>query len=66
MKFSHRTDRVAVRVLEQAEKAGEPVTMALVKRVIAELGEDASARQVYQLATIWERSISATRRRARA
>jgi len=40
--------------------------MPLCKRVIAELGEEASAQQVYQAATIWERSVSATRRRARA
>jgi len=39
--------------------------MALVKRVIAELGDDgASAQQVYTAATIWERSVSVTQRRA--
>jgi hypothetical protein len=65
-KFSHRTDRVAVRVFEQARQAGEPVTMGLVKRVIAELDKGASAQQVYQLATIWGRSVSATRRRGRS
>ena len=66
LKFSQRTDRVAVRVFEQAQRSGEPVTMALVNRVIAELGEEASAQQVYEAATIWERSVNATRRRARA
>jgi hypothetical protein len=37
---------------------GAPVTMRLVKRVIAGVGEDASPRQAYQLATIWERAAS--------
>jgi hypothetical protein len=57
---------LAVRVFEQAQEAGEPVSMPLVRRVIAELDDGASAQQVYQLATIWERSVGATRRRARA
>jgi hypothetical protein len=64
-KFSQRADRVVVRVFKQAQRAGEPVTMPLVKRVIAELGEPVSAQQVYQMAAIWERSASVTRRRAR-
>jgi hypothetical protein len=42
-KFWQRTDRVAVVVFEQAQRAGEPVSMGLVKRIIAELDEDASA-----------------------
>jgi hypothetical protein len=42
-KFWQRTDRVAVVVFEQAQQAGEPVSMGLVKRIIAELDEDASA-----------------------
>jgi hypothetical protein len=65
-KFSQRTDRVAIAVFEQAQQIGEPVTMPLVNRVIAELGEAASPQLVYQAAVIWERSVSATRRRARA
>jgi hypothetical protein len=68
-KFSARTDRIAVRVFEQAQRSGEPVTMALVKSVIAsELGEEAGptlSEHVYRAASIWERSVSATRRRAR-
>jgi hypothetical protein len=51
-KFSQRTDRVAVRVFEQAQQA-TTVSMRLVKRVI------------YNLAVIWERSVATTRRRAR-
>jgi hypothetical protein len=57
---------LAVRVFEQAQEAGEPVSMPLVRRVIAELDDGASAQQVYQLATIWERSVNATRRQGRA
>jgi hypothetical protein len=65
-KFSQRTDRVAIQVFERAQQAGEPVTMGLVKRVIADLDQGASPNQVFQLATIWERSVTATRRGARA
>lgn len=65
-RFSQRTDRAAIAVFEQAQRTGEPVTMRLVNQIIAELGDGASADQVYRLATAWQRSVTATRRRARA
>ena len=67
--ISRRVDRVAVAAFECAHRDAQPVTMALVKRVIAELGDEAdgvSAETVYGVAAIWERSVNATRRRARA
>ena len=60
---------VAPGAAEVAVRSGEPVTMALVKSVIAsELGEEAGpmlSEHVYKAASIWERSVNATRRRAR-
>lgn len=58
-------EKLAIVVFERAQQTGEPVTMALVKQVTAELGE-ATARNVYRTALGWERSVAATRRRARA
>jgi hypothetical protein len=49
-KFSPRTDHVAIAVFEQAQQAGESVTMALVHLGIAEVDEEAALllpQQVY-------------------
>lgn len=62
---SRRTDRLALAVFERAQGAGEPVSMPLVKQVIAELDEGAEAPRVYAAASFWERSIDKTRRHAR-
>lgn len=62
---SRRTDRLALAVFECAQRAGEPVSMPLVKQVIAELDEGADAPRVYAAASFWERSIDKTRRHAR-
>ncbi|MGV0638252.1 hypothetical protein ABVK33_10065 [Mycobacterium kansasii] len=66
MRFSARTDRLAVEVFQRAQQSGQPVTMPLVKAVIAELDAEASSQQVYGVAMRWERAIGAARRRARA
>jgi hypothetical protein len=60
-------------------RPGEPVTMALVKRRVAELlahpptcecgrceaASTARERHIWQVASAWQRSTAATRRRAR-
>jgi hypothetical protein len=69
-RFAAKTDRIACEVYRQAAAAGQPVSIALVRRVMADLPEDdavnVSQKEVFATAKIWERSVSATRRRARA
>jgi hypothetical protein len=69
---------IAIDVFNAAQAAGEPVTMALVKQTMAELlahppecacghcEAAATAREghIWQVASAWERSTAATRRRA--
>jgi len=57
-KFWQRNDRVAVVVFEQAQQAGEPVSMGLVKRIIAELDETPPRRRCSSLNFI--SSVAAT------
>jgi hypothetical protein len=76
--MSDAADIVAIDVFESARAAGEPITVALVKRRVAELlahapecacgrcEAAATARigHIWQVASAWERSMAATRRRA--
>jgi hypothetical protein len=69
---------LAVEVFSQAKAAGEPISMELVKRTIADLlahaaectcgrceaAATARAGHVWRVASAWERSTATTRRRA--
>jgi hypothetical protein len=69
---------VAIDVFSAAQAAGEPVTMALVKRHVTELlahppechcgrceaAATARVGHIWRVASAWERSTATTRRRA--
>jgi hypothetical protein len=78
VRMSDAAELVAIDVFQAAQAAGQPVTMALVKRHVAELlshppecgcrGCEAAATaregHIWQVAMAWQRSTAATRRRS--
>ena len=78
MRMADADDLAAVGVFNAAKVTGEPVTMALVRRVVDDLRTHppgcgcghcegaaiARDEEVWRIASAWQKAIAATRRRA--
>jgi hypothetical protein len=79
MRAADAVEAIAVEVFRQCERAGQPVTMSTISRVLDRLrahrpacacglcGETAAKARpdrVFRTASIWQRSVSVTRARA--